>query len=274
MDFRLGLKILPILPVLLLSACQSDHTEEAMQRARDYALQHTRMLSETARNHIRYVAPVLQTTVVFSHRPMRLSEYDHLNRNIDFNASADPKEDNIISQFVWTPPELGYSVIAIGHSQGDLSCWTPLKVILKNTDPYRINYEDALMQAVAYVTNNMLYLSTLERVRVRTSDAEIRETDFDLEYMFEEQLENADREWERFLTELRAQREKRQYSVIWKADDSKKRIVITGFGSDKGLEKWTPACGMVIPASQLDHYTLNIYRKGPDETDSPEKISQ
>ena len=259
------------LVMLLTAGCQTDHTEEALQRAREFTLDNTRMLPEKARNHIRYTPPVLQVAPIFAHRPMPLTEYDHISRNVDFNPVRDQNRNMIAAQFVWNPPQLDYSVIAVGRSRQDLSYWEPYKVILKHVIPVRADYESARNGAIYYVTNNMLYLSRLERVRVRTSEAEIRETQFDLEYMFEEQFESAQKEWKSFLEAIKKQRDRRQYSVIWKADDPGKRIVITGFGSVDGLKDWTPSCGMVLPVKQLDEYTVSLYEKSPEETASPEK---
>ena len=261
--------LLPAVAVLL-SACQSDYTEEALEKAREYTLDNTRMLPEVSRNYIRYATPKLEIGPVFPHFPMMLTEYAHLQRNVDFNPRRDSSLDAILAQFVWNPPELGYSVIVIGQCRRDLSYWEPVKVMLKNIVPVRKEYERALRAAVSYVTNNMLYLTRLERVRVRTSEAEVRETDFDLEYMFEEQLESSAGEWKSFLETLKEHRDRRQFSLVWKADDPAKRIVIAGFGTISGFERWSPLCGMVIPASQLDEYTLETYQKGPDEPVSPE----
>ena len=269
---KIPLYPLPVLLAVLLTAgCQTDYTEEALQRAREYTLENTRMLPEIARNHIRFVTPRLQTADLFPHQPMTLTEYAHISRNVDFNPVTDPNLDTIVAQFVWTPPSLNYSVIVIGHSRKDLSYWSPLKVILKHVIPIRALYNSARTQAIIYVTNNMLYLSRLERVRVRTSEAEIRETQFDLEYMFEEQFESARDEWKTFLEELKKHRNRKQYSVVWKADDPKKRIVVTGFGSDFDLTDWTPSCGMVIPVKQLDEYTTEITERLPDAPDGSEK---
>ena len=263
-------KLLPMLVLaILLAACQTNYTEEALQNARDYALENTRMLPEVARKYIRFATPKLQTTHIFSHQPMRLSEYDHISRNIDFNPRTDPGSATILAQFVWSPPRLGYSIIVIGQSHADLAYWTPLRVVLKNIAPYRKDYEAARTKAIYYVINNMLYLSSLERVRVRTSEAEVRETDFDLEYMFEEQLESSAAEWRRFLKTLRKQWERRQYSLIWKTDDGDRRIVITGLASIYGLKNWSAFCGMVIPAKQLDEYTVKIVVKDPDAPEEP-----
>ena len=269
---KIPLYLLPVLLAVFLTAgCQTDYTEEALQRAREYTLDNARMLPEVARNHIRYVAPMLQTEVIFPHRAMGLTEYDHISRNVDYNPIKDPNLDTIVAQFVWKPPELGYSVIAIGHSRKDLSYWTPLKVMLKHVIPSRALYESARTDAIRYVTDNMLYLTRLERVRVRTSEAEIRETQFDLEYMFEEQFESARDEWKTFLKELKKHRNRKQFSVVWKADDPKKRIVIAGFGSDFDLSGWKPSCGMVIPLKQLDEYTAEITERLPGAPDEPAK---
>lgn len=257
-----------ILPVL--TACQTDSHEAALERARAFTLEHTRMLPETTRNYIRYATPSVQTGNIFGHHGMTLFEYAHLPRNTVYTPQTNAGLDLISANFVWTPPEAGYSIIAVGHGQRDLQFWEPLKVILKNPQPVRAVYEAARSAASDYVTNNMLYLSKLERVRVRYSEAEIRETSFDLEYMFEEQLEGGAAEWKNFLDSLKMKRDHRQYSVIWQADDPAKRIVIAGFGSTGGPEGWAPASGMVIPASQLNEYTIGIYQKAPDETGTPE----
>lgn len=248
---------------LLPGGCVSDHSEEALAKARAFTLDHTRMLPETARDYIRYTAPSVQTGNIFPHRGMPLTEYAHLPRNIDYRAPTDPNLDLIVADFVWNPPGADYSVIAAGRSRRDLGGWEPLKVILKTPVPVRQAYEKARAAAAAYVTDNMLYLSVPERNRVRHSEAEVRETAFNLEYMFEEQLESSADEWKRFLDMLKKKRASRQYAVVWRADDAAKRIVVVGFGSASGLDGWTPAVGMNITTGKLDEYTLEIQRKGP-----------
>ena len=135
--------------LILLAACQTDHTEEALQTAREFALENTRMLPETSRNHIRYTTPVLQVDSLFAHRPMRLTEYAHIRRNIDFNPKYHENLNQVISQFVWHLPKEGFSVIAIGRSCQDLSYWEPLKVVLKKVVPRRNDYENARTNAIS-----------------------------------------------------------------------------------------------------------------------------
>ena len=149
-DLFLKLLLLPAVAVLL-SACQSDYTEEALAKAREFTLENTRMLPENSRNYIRYAAPKLQTGTIFPHMPMLLTEYDHLPRNIDYKPIKRSQLDTIVSQFVWSPPGLGYSIITIGHSRKDFAFWEPLKVILKNPVPVRADYENARLAAVKYI---------------------------------------------------------------------------------------------------------------------------
>ena len=238
-----------LLMLVFLTACRTDSQEEALEKARAFTLEQTRMLPETTRNYIRYAAPTVQIGNIFGHHGLTLFEYAHLPRNTVYTPQTNAGLDLISANFVWTPPETGYSVIAIGHGQRDLQYWEPLKVILKNPQPVRAVYEAAKSAASDYAVNNMLYLSRMENVRVRYSEAE---------------------EWKNFLDSLKKKRDRRQYSVIWQADDPAKRIVIAGFGSTDDPAGWTPACGMIIPASQLNEYTIGIYQKGPDEIGKPE----
>lgn len=266
------IRLTALLLLLLLAACQTrDNKHEAMLRAREFALEHTRLLPETARNHIRYTTPKLQFLSIFPHHPMRLTEYAHIPRNLDFNVHRNAKQDTVLAQFVWDPPKLGYSVIAIGHSRADLDYWEPYKVVLKNIAPYKKFYELARRSAVSFVTNKMLYLSNLERLRVYSTEAEVRETTFDLEYLFEEKLRGSKDEWRLFLDDLHSRLKRKQFSLVWRADDPNRRIVVTGRGSVADLELWAPDCGMVIPVSQLDEYTVEIRRKEPEPPGTAEK---
>ena len=54
----------------------------------------------------------------------------------------------------------------------------------------------------------------------------------------------------------------------------KKRIVITGFGSDFDLSEWTPSCGMVIPLKKLDEYTAEITERIPGAPDESQKTAE
>ncbi|MBR4663319.1 MAG: hypothetical protein IKO93_05550, partial [Lentisphaeria bacterium] len=95
---KIPLYLLPVLLAVLLTAgCQTDYTEEALQRAREYTLENTRLLPEVARNHIRFVTPRLQTADIFPHRPMTLTEYAHIARNVDFNPISDPNLNSIVA---------------------------------------------------------------------------------------------------------------------------------------------------------------------------------
>lgn len=253
-----------LLPLMLgLAACQTDYTDEALETAREYTLEHTRMLSEPYRDYVRYATPELQVETLFEYQPFTLTEYGHIPRNPEFIPEKAPGHDFVISNFVWNPPGLGFSIIALGQSQRNMQFWEPVKVIFKRPSPSNLSYEAARTAAIQYVINNMLYLSAAERVRVRFSEVEILETDFDLEYMFEPMMEGGEAEWKAFLDSLKQQRDKKQFSLVWKADDPNKRIVIAGFGSPMGLAGWQPASGMVLTKKRLDEYIIGRYDLPP-----------
>ncbi|OQA81832.1 MAG: hypothetical protein BWY31_03617 [Lentisphaerae bacterium ADurb.Bin242] len=263
-DFNRTFLAAAVLPVILgLAACQADYTDEALEKARDYTLENTRMLPEPSRDYVRYATPELQIDTLFEYRPYQLTEYGHIGRNVEFIPEKAPENDFITSNFVWNPPGLGFSIIALGHSQRNMQFWEPIKVIFKKPSFENVPYETARSAAIQYVISNMLYLSTMERVRVRFSEVEVLETDFDLEYMFEPMLEGGEAEWKAFLDSLKQQRDKKQFSLVWKADDPNKRIVIAGFGSPGGLEGWRPASGMLLTKKRLDEYVIGRYNRMP-----------
>lgn len=253
-----------LLPLMLgLAACKTDYTDEALDKAREYTLENTRMLPEPYRDYVRYATPELQIETLFEYMPLTLTEYGHIPRNPEFIPEKAPECDYITSNFVWNPPGLGFSIIALGQSQRNMRFWEPIKVVFKKPSRANAPYESARSAAIQYVTNNMLYLSTAERVRVRFSEVEILETDFDLEYMFEPMMEGGEAEWKAFLDSLKQQRDKKQFSLVWKADDPNKRIVIAGFGSPDGLIGWKPASGMVLTKKRLDEYIIGRYTQAP-----------
>ena len=260
--------------MLALAACQTDYTDEALENAREFTLENTRMLAEPYRDYVRYATPEIQAGNLFSYTPLTLTEYGHIPRNPEYIPQEAPELDTILSNFVWNPPGLEFSIIAIGRSNRNMQHWEPIKVIFKNVKPIRAAYETARLDAIQYVISNMLYLSTAERVRVRFSEVEVLETDFDLEYMFEPMLEGGEAEWKSFLDSLKQQRDKKQFSLVWKADDPNKRIVVAGFGSPGGLSGWKAASGMVLTKKRLDEYVIGHYQDPPVLKTQPGKVKK
>lgn len=252
-----------ICAVLLLNGCASDHSEEALQKARDFALEHTRTVPETARNHIRYTSPQVQYSTVFAHRAMKPTDYDHLVR-------TEAKKNNIakdymIINFVWQFPGADYSVVVLGKGLRNYAHWEGVRVILKKAAPVRKAYENARKMAVGYAVNNMLTLTRKEHNRVRFSEAEVFQTAFQLEHFktpFHEK--GGPDSWKAYLDRLKAEEERYQYSLVWKADGKDRFVVITGIGlaksadpaQKKALGSWKVVTGKVISGSLLRKYTI------------------
>ncbi len=257
---------------ILLSAgvaCRTDYTDCAAEKARAYALERTKDLTEPQRNFIRYATPEIWEDEIFPYRPMTFEEYAHLPRNLeDDEPIKAPYHDFMASSFVWNPPGLGYSVVVIGSGERSMQFWKPLKVVYKTTLPIDKAYKSARTAAVMYVMNNMLYLSRTERNRVRFSEAEVVRTDFNMKYM-QKRDKIDDSAWESYLNSLSEDKEKIQYSLIWKGDDSNHFIVIAGFGGDT-LEGWSPMSGMYLDKERLDRF---IVKNAPVVTDSEEDDS-
>ena len=258
--------------ISLLAGCHYDRTEEAVEKAREFALEHTRSLPETVRDYIRFTAPELQYRNMFAHTGMPLTEYAHIGRNMDYKRRRDAGLDYIEANYVWTPPKFGYSVIVLGSGRRNMEYWAPLKLILKDPVPYRNLYESARNKAVSYVTNNMLYLSDSERDRVRFSEAELYETAFDLSFLTEPKIGNDPDDWKKFVGTLGKKEKRRQFSLVWRCDDPEKRIVIAGFGNVAGFKSWNPGSGMVIAKSKLEEYVIAPYDDRKEEKE--EKLKQ
>ena len=264
--FRAAMAALAFLLLTAGAACRTDYTDDAVEKARAYALERTKDLTEPQRNFIRYATPEIWEDEIFPYQPMAFEEYAHLPRNLqDKEPVKAPYHDFMASSFVWNPPGLGYSVVVIGSGERSMQFWEPLKLVYKTTVPVDKAYENARQTAVMYVMNNMLYLSEAELNRVRFSEAEVVRTDFNMKYM--QKRDNIDDSaWESYLKSLSQDTGKIQYSLIWKGDDSDHFIVITGFGGET-LAGWYPMSGMYLDKAHLDRFIV----KNAPVSDNKEK---
>ena len=255
LKFRIAMTALAFVLLAAGIACRTDYTDNAVEKARAYALERTKDLTEPQRNFIRYAMPEIWEDEVFPYEPMKFEEYAHLPRNLeDDKPIKAPYHDFMASSFVWNPPGLGYSVVVIGSGERSMQFWEPLKLVYKSIQPIDKAYENARRAAVMYVMNNMLYLTRTERNRVRFSEAEVIRTDFNMKYLRRDD-EADDSAWESYLKSLSQQKEQKQYSLVWKADDSNHFIVITGFAGDT-LSGWSPLSGMYLDKTRLERFTV------------------
>lgn len=246
-----------------LCGCASDHSQEALQRARDFAMEHTRTIPEIARDHIRYTPPQVQYSTIFRHSAMKPTDYAHLMRTAAKKDNT--SKDYMVINFVWQIPDADYSVVVLGTGLRNYSHWEGRRVIMKKTVPVRRAYENARTMAVGYAVNNMLRLTRKEINRVRFSEAAVLQTDFPLEHFKTSFHEKGGPDsWKDYLARLKAGEERYQYSLVWKADSKDHFIVITGEGLAKSadpeqakvLDSWQVMTGRVISGALLHKYTL------------------
>lgn len=252
-----------VLCVFFLCGCVRDYPAEALANARALALERTRAIPETARSHIRYTPPEVQTGKIFVHEGMTPTDYAHLLRTP--GKKKNPAKDYLCINFVWTLPGADYSVVVLGKGLRDFSFWEGTGVILKKALPGRTAYESARNSSIGYVVNNMPGLSRKEQDRVRFSEAEVYESSFDLEVFSAPFLRKGGPDsWKEYLAELKKDVERYQYSLVWKGDKPDTWIVVSGLGlaketdpmQEKALQGWSPVTGMVISGDRLRKYSL------------------
>ena len=271
--FRAAMAALAFLLLTAGAACRTDYTDDAVEKARAYALERTKDLTEPQRNFIRYATPEIWEDEIFPYQPMAFEEYAHLPRNLqDKEPVKAPYHDFMASSFVWNPPGLGYSVVVIGSGERSMQFWEPLKLVYKTLQPIDKAYENARNAAIMYVMNNMLYLTRTERNRVRFSEAEVMRTDFNMKYM-QNRDEADDTAWESYLKSLAPQKDNVQYSLVWKADDPNHFIVITGFAGDT-LSGWSPLSGMYLTKARLERFTVKNPPPQEEKTESADTQKQ
>ena len=106
--FRAAMAALAFLLLTAGAACRTDYTDDAVEKARAYALERTKDLTEPQRNFIRYATPEIWEDEIFPYQPMAFEEYAHLPRNLqDKEPVKAPYHDFMASSFVWNPPGLG-----------------------------------------------------------------------------------------------------------------------------------------------------------------------
>ena len=219
---------------VFLAGCEiTNHTEDALERARKFALEEARDLTEYQRNIIRYTLPVLQGQMIFRTEPIPLTEYEHIPRN-EFHKPLETKHlDYVASCFVWNIPDLGGDVVVYGTGDRNFRFWQPLKVMYRKLAEPDEDYIAARKKAVSFTADNMLYITDTERDRIRFSEAKVWCTTFDLKYLEDDKPLKQKTSWTSYLLKKQGgEKEKYQVSLVWQADDPNKFIVFTGLGAD------------------------------------------
>ena len=238
----------------VLTGCRTDYTKSAVERARTYALNNLKGLSDNQRNYIRYTQPEIYENIIYPRYVIPLDTgIDHVEIDDVRRFPVAPQHDLMHSCVVWTPPDLGAKVVVAGEGERSMLFWEPYRVIVKRYDPGDTGLKSATSAASSFVRNNMLYLSTAELNRVRFDNPEAVYTRLPVEPE-QETVELSS--WEEYLNEKEGRTPKAapntQLSLVWPADDPLRRIVVTGFSKSGTFYGWKLRTAELMDVDKLD----------------------
>ena len=252
----------------VLTGCRSDYSKNAVERARAYALDNLKGLSDNQRNFIRYTQPVIYENIVYPRYVIPLDTgAGHLEIDDVRHFPVAPEHDLMHSCVVWNPPDLGARVVVAGEGERSMMFWKPYRVLVKRYDPGDTGLKNATGAAAAFVRNNMQYLSTAELNRVRFDNPETVYTRLPVD------PEDPDLDgltsWEEYLKEKEGSTDTSPYtqlSLMWPADDPLQCIVVTGFSKTGTFNGWK-----LRTAELMDVNKLNDARLTREEIDAIQK---
>ena len=254
----------------VLAGCRTDYTKSAVERARTYALDNLKGLSDNQRNFIRYTQPEIYENIIYPRyvTPLNAGVGErHVEIDDVRHFPVAPEHDLMHSCVVWTPPDLGAKVVVAGEGERSMLFWEPYRVIVKRYDPGDTGLKAATGAASTFVRNNMLYLSTAELNRVRFDSPEPVYTRLPVDP--EEAEAGTLSSWEEYQQEKSGGAKSlrnTQLSLVWAADDPLQCIVVTGFSMTGTFDGWK-----LRTAELMDVTKLNDARLSREEIDEIEK---
>ena len=258
--FSILAAVMAMASLFLLAGCRTDYTKNAVERAREYALNNLKGLTDNQRNFIRYTQPEVYENIVYPRYVTPLNTgLNHIEIDDVRRFPVAPEHDLMHSCVVWTPPDLGAKVVVVGEAERSMMFWDPYRVIVKRYDPGDTGFKAATGAAVTFVRNNMLYLSTSELNRVRFDKPESFYTRLPVD------PEDADNHeltpWEEYQNEKNGRDPKAgqntQISLMWPADDPLQCIVVTGFSKTGTLDGWKLRTAELMDVAKLDEAKLS-----------------
>lgn len=215
---------------LTLNSCKSReyYVEQAVEEARKYALEKLPELSPLQRNFIRYNKPVLMIE-------------NYMGREF---FAVTPIGGNDFAQMcvMWQVPGEDLPVIVCGLSDHGIRGWSPNRILRRKYDDGNVSRDNAARQAMLYVVNNMLYLSSDDMIRVRFAPPESFASDFPLD------LNNRPENVQEASRNLKG-----QYSFAWPSTDKGKSIVVSGICGNN-FSGWIPVTGLLRDDTELEQY--------------------
>ncbi len=228
--------VVPVLVVMQFigAGCRSTdyHRDAAVQRARKFLLEEEQDLTVLQREYVRYNKPLILAQDI-------LGKYSNHRSSVLSTA---------LSQIcvAWIIPEQEDAYLVFGVSGNNLWDWSPNRLIIKKfTQPDRKRLT-AVQSAMLYAMNNMLYLSTEQRNRIRFGVPEIITTNFIVDYSA--MGENSPQKIE----SLKAMK---QTTFVWKSLEPDKKIVVVGLGASD-LGGWQPVFGQEIVDAELNDHKV------------------
>lgn len=254
---RFLLNIFTIMAAMaVLTACRTDYTKNAVERARTYALNNLKGLSDNQQNFIRFTQPEIYENIIYPRYviPLDAGNSGHIEVDDVRRFPVAPEHDLMHSCVVWSPPDLGAKVVVVGEGERSMMFWEPYRVIVKRYDPGDTGLKSATSAASAFVRNNMQYLTTSELNRVRFDKPETVYTRLPVDPEEAEQGELSS--WEEYLNERDGKTADAspytQLSLMWPADDPLQCIVVTGFSQSGTFAGWKLRTAELMEVSKLD----------------------
>ncbi len=241
----------------VLTACRTDYSKSAVERARAYALNNLKGLTDNQRNFIRFTQPEIYENIVYPRYviPLDAGNSGHIEVDDVRRFPVSPQHDLMHSCVVWSPPDLGAKVVVAGEGERSMMFWEPFRVIVKRYDPGDTGLKSATTAAAAFVRNNMQYLTTSELNRVRFDKPETIYTRLpvDPDEPDKEDLSS----WEEYLNEKEGKTSQSssrytQLSLMWPADDPLQCIVVTGFSQSGTFSGWKLRTAELMEVTKLD----------------------
>lgn len=265
--------LLGIAGLWLTGCATADYSENAVERARSYALDNLRGLTETQMHFIKFTQPEIYSNTLFPRYAMQLTLNDHIETDKFKDIPTSPQLDYMHSCVVWSPPDLGAKVIVIGEGERSMRFWRPYRVVVKDFHYETSSFDKARDAAAKFIQNNMPYLSDSELNRVRFGNPEVVYSRLEVDEPTPSgRKSGAPSAWEEYQQEKKnvAPQRHTQISLAWEADDPERRIVATGFSTSGGLPGWRIQSVELMPASKLNAARLSA-KEIADIPKKPEK---
>ena len=216
---------------IFLVSCQSDdyYREQAVISARKYVLKNAKDLDVLQQEYIRFNKPVIMAEDI-------LGDFANKKKSLLCGETSQVC-------IAWVVPGQKDAFVVFGTSDNRLFNWSPYRLIRKTYQVKEYNRFSAYESAAKYAMNNMLYLSTEQRNRVRFDVPQPVKTKFPLDFNPMGTLKPED------VTALKAL--PLQTSLVWESLTKGKKIVVCGVGSAE-FAGWTPIFGQEMEDGDLN----------------------